>query len=67
MPKDPHLIETSLRGLHGKAQLFPSDIGTIQQALMDISDNLHEMRKRLEALEATASNAAPARSSAKPS
>jgi chromosome segregation ATPase len=62
--KDPQLIKTSLRGLQAKAQLFPADISTIQQALMDISDNLTEMRKRLEALEATASDAGSARHAA---
>jgi hypothetical protein len=54
--KDPQLIKNSLRGLHGKSQLFPADISTMQQALMDISDNLSEILKRLENLEATASD-----------
>jgi hypothetical protein len=62
--KDPQLIKSGLRGLHGKAQLFPADISTIQQALMDISDNLTEMRKRLEVLEETASDAGSARHAA---
>ena len=57
MPKDPLLIRTSLRILHGKAQLFPSDINTIQQALIDLSENLSEMQARLEALEAMVASA----------
>jgi prefoldin subunit 5 len=56
MSKDPQLIKSSLRPLHGKAQLFPADISTIQQALMDLADNVGEIRKRLENLEATASH-----------
>jgi hypothetical protein len=62
--KDPHLIRSSLRTLQGKAQLFPADISTIQQALIDITENLTEMRRRLEALEATASDAGSARHAA---
>ena len=56
--KDPQLIKTSVRVLRGKAQLFPSDISVILQALMDISDSLIELRARLEALESTAAEAA---------
>jgi hypothetical protein len=63
-PKHPLLIKTSLRSLHGKAQLFPSDISTIQQALMDLADNMSELRGRLDALEAMASNAGSARHAA---
>jgi hypothetical protein len=61
MPKDPQLIKSSLRTLHGKSQLFPSDISTIQQALMDLTDNLIELRATLEGLGATAESGAHAK------
>jgi uncharacterized protein YlxW (UPF0749 family) len=59
--KDPHLIRSSLRTLQGKAQLFPADISTIQQELIDITEILTEMQRRLATLEATASDAGTAR------
>jgi hypothetical protein len=57
MSKDPHLIKSGLRALQGKAQLFPSDISTIQQALVDLSDNLIALLERVEALESTVAGA----------
>lgn len=61
MPKDPQLIKSSLRTLNGKTQLFPSDISTIQQALVDLADNFIELRASLEELGATAEGAAHAK------
>jgi hypothetical protein len=55
------MIKSSLRGLRGKSQLFPADVSAILQALIDVSDNLSEMRGRLDALEATAADAGSAR------
>jgi len=45
--------EEQLAHAHGKARLFPSDISTIQQALIDIADNLTALLEWLETLEST--------------
>jgi hypothetical protein len=63
-PKRPQLIKSGLRTLHGKAQLFPADINAIQQALMDIAENLSDLGERLDALEATVAEAGSAKHAA---
>jgi hypothetical protein len=45
------MIKASLRPLEGRAQLFPNDVTTLVQALMDVSDNLMEVQVRLAELE----------------